>query len=215
MRRQRNTGNSVSSSWECGSMIMRRCSIPTSAALLALLAACGPPKQPEEVALWTIDPVISLGVAHGDSVQEFGRVANALKLSDGRIAIADFGSTNVRLFNPNGTHALTIGRRGNGPGEFPSLTRLAVLTGDTIVAGGRVRMNKYMPDGNVVAHYQMDWTKVDQPPFSVEQAHALPHGHYLLAMIRSGAPPASSDIRRGVNAYVVWRGSLEDSDTLG
>jgi hypothetical protein len=198
-------------------MIMRHCSIPTSAALLALLAiACGPPKQPEEVALWTIDPVISLGVEQGDTLMEFGRVSNALKLSDGRIAVADFGNTAVRVFNPNGTHALTIGRRGNGPGELPSLTRLAVLPGDTILAGGAVRVNRYAPEGNVLGQQNLDWSGLNRPPFQVEAAHPLGGGRYLLYMIRTSTGEAASDkLHRNDNLWLVWRGSLEDSDTLG
>ena len=197
-------------------MNMRRCSTRTSAALLALLAtACGPPKQPEEVALWTIDPVISLGVADGDSIMEFGRVMDALKLSDGRIAIADYGSTQVRVFNPNGQHALTIARRGNGPGEVPALTRLALLEGDTLLAGNALRINKYTSEGNVISHYQLDWRDIDRMPLRVQRAHPLRDGHYLLYLIRSGPRTISNEMRRTENLYMVWRGSLEDSDTLG
>jgi hypothetical protein len=196
-------------------MIMRRCSIPISAALLALFAsACRPPQQPEEVALWTVDPTIALGVADGDPIHEFGRVMNALKLSDGHIAVADYGNTEVRVFNQNGTHALTLGRRGNGPGEFPFLTRLAVLRGDTILAGGAVRINKYTADGKVVANYTMDWTLVDRPPFRVETIFPLTDSRYLLHLIQSGRT-ISDEMRRTQGLYIVWRGSLEDSDTLG
>ena len=50
----------------------------------------------------------------------------------------------IRVFDDDGAHLRTFGRRGEGPGEFANLWTIAELPGDTIVAidprGGRVSL---------------------------------------------------------------------------
>lgn len=51
----------------------------------------------------------------------------------GRIALADGGDQTIRGFNPDGTIAWSLGRRGQGPGEFLSPVAVA-FSGDTLLA---------------------------------------------------------------------------------
>jgi hypothetical protein len=82
---------------------------------------------------WDVREHVTIGVEAGDPTAEFGRIAGVVKLPDGSIAVADGGNAEVRIFAADGTYQRTVGRRGAGPGEFSSLTRL-VVSGDTLIA---------------------------------------------------------------------------------
>ncbi|MGQ0702247.1 MAG: hypothetical protein ACT4PM_03840 [Gemmatimonadales bacterium] len=62
---------------------------------------------------------------------EFHRVAGAVRLPNGEIAVADGGSNQVRYFGPDGTFRRAFGRQGAGPGEFQSMGR-PIRFGDTL-----------------------------------------------------------------------------------
>ena len=84
---------------------------------------------------WSVspDPVLQIGSLDGDEAYLFSRISGAVKLSDGRIAVADIRAPNLRIFSANGEHLHTFGTRGEGPGEFNSPRLLGTLPGDTLV----------------------------------------------------------------------------------
>jgi hypothetical protein len=65
--------------------------------------------------------------------EAFGRIRSVVADSEGRIYVADNMASEVRVFGPDGSYVLTIGRRGGGPGEFGDLYSLAWL-GDELAA---------------------------------------------------------------------------------
>ena len=97
-------------------------------------------------------PSLSIGaVDSGEADQLFG-VTDATRLPDGRIVIANAGSSELRVFNPDGSHSATWGRRGEGPGEFTTGSPAAVARwpGDSIAAPNRWggRLSIFDKDGN-------------------------------------------------------------------
>lgn len=97
------------------------------------------------------EPLLSLGTVAGDSVYQFSRIRGAVRLSDGRIAMVDGNARDVRVFDGDGVHLVSWGRRGGGPDEFER-PRLAGLVGDTLVmfdADNR-RLTWIDPDAGVV-----------------------------------------------------------------
>ena len=75
---------------------------------------------------WRIkaEPILQLGVETGDRFYEFAGVRGVVRLSDGRFAVADAGSNEVRVFSPSGDFVAAFGGGGNGPGEFQSIIAL-------------------------------------------------------------------------------------------
>lgn len=67
---------------------------------------------------WTVDrnPVVEIGRGEGEDA--LFRVTAATRLPDGRIAVANAGTQQVKLFAADGRHLANLGRRGAGPGEF-------------------------------------------------------------------------------------------------
>lgn len=69
---------------------------------------------------WRIsaEPVVSIGALEGDTNYQLHQVVAAYRLSDGRIAIFNAGSQQVRFYDTTGRFIASSGRKGGGPGEF-------------------------------------------------------------------------------------------------
>lgn len=78
-------------------------------------------------------PALKIGVLEGDPAYEFFEIAGARRLSDGRIAIAESGAFEIRLYDSEGKHLGSTGKEGQGPGEFRSITSLSAMPLDTMV----------------------------------------------------------------------------------
>lgn len=128
---------------------------PTLAALLAALLlplagcdrAAGPagernPASPSDAGdalslpTWKVDTAsaVRIGAASAGSPEHlFSNVRHVARLSDGRIAVVDGASAEVRWFRADGTLDRRAGGRGSGPGEFELVRGAALLPGDTLV----------------------------------------------------------------------------------
>jgi hypothetical protein len=84
---------------------------------------------------WTLAPTPSLAIGRveGELPYVFSRVAGATRLGDGRIVVADGQSNEVRFFGPDGTFLMSVGREGEGPGEYQYIRHLDRCFGDSIV----------------------------------------------------------------------------------
>lgn len=82
-----------------------------------------PPPSPDTDPVCTVvdDPEVEIGVLDGDPEYQLFRVSGAVVLSDGRIAVANRGAHDLRMFDPEGGHLWSSGREGDGPGEFRSV----------------------------------------------------------------------------------------------
>ncbi len=81
-------------------------------------------------------PAVTIGTTEGDPAYELFRVGDAMRLADGRIAVANTGSGEVRVFDSDGVHLESWGGQGDGPGEFGIMapTELELWPGDSLMA---------------------------------------------------------------------------------
>lgn len=70
----------------------------------------------------------------GDDPDLFGSIRQVMRLSSGNIAVADGLAREIRIFGEDGSHLVTFGGLGEGPGEFTNLFSIAELGGDSIAA---------------------------------------------------------------------------------
>lgn len=97
------------------------------------------------------------GTADADPEYLFGAVSGAIRLSDGTVVVADMQALALRMFAPDGTHLRTVGRRGEGPGEFLAVTGLQRLPGDSIFVVDRgTRWSLFDHDGDFVTSGRFD-----------------------------------------------------------
>jgi len=84
---------------------------------------------------WTADtqPIWEAGGGTPDSGPTLFRVGRAIRFPDGRVAVANGASRQIRLYDNAGRHLLDIGRDGEGPGEFRRVNRLWRIGGDSIM----------------------------------------------------------------------------------
>lgn len=107
---------------------------------------------------WRIspEPEVEIGVLEGEEVYQLNRVSGATVLSDGRIVIANAGSAELRYYDSAGRYLQTVGRRGDGPGEFQFVGIPYWLAGDSLLVGvdpGARRLSLFDPEGRYVETY--------------------------------------------------------------
>jgi hypothetical protein len=139
---------------------------------------------------WRLTELVRIGAAEGAPEYEFGRISGIAVLSDRRIVVADAMAHELRFFTPEGVHEQSVGRQGQGPGEFgDGLLYPSVGPGDTLVVFDRGNQQAHLiaPDGTWLESYSTlpengHWFGMvyDAPPtgrlVSIQVALQLPEG---------------------------------------
>lgn len=101
---------------------------------LVLALACRAGGEIATVPEWTLsaEPTLVIG-EDGTTAGEFERVSTALALPGDEVAVVDAGASEIRVFSGSGAYLRTLGRRGEGPGEFNGISWVQ-LAGDTLIA---------------------------------------------------------------------------------
>ncbi len=83
---------------------------------------------------WRVNarPTLEIGKVTGEPGYEFDQIAGVVRLDDGRIVVADGGSSEVRFFDPRGGLRAVVGGRGRGPGKFEIIASLGRAAADTV-----------------------------------------------------------------------------------
>lgn len=68
------------------------------------------------------EPTLSIGQLSGPDELLFGRIATARRDAVGNVVVADGQAHEIRVFDVEGRHSQTLGRDGEGPGEFRTLS---------------------------------------------------------------------------------------------
>ena len=80
------------------------------------------------------NPTLTIGDAIGEPGHELYRVFGASRLTDGRIVVANQGSSELRYFAADGRYLMSLGRDGEGPAEFRKLRQIVRHAGDSLLA---------------------------------------------------------------------------------
>ncbi|HSJ26393.1 MAG TPA: hypothetical protein VK929_17060 [Longimicrobiales bacterium] len=102
---------------------------------------------------WRVEdqPYLQIGSRDGQQPgTAFGRIGPIARLSDGRFAVADLQSLEIRIFDTNGLYLAAWGGRGSGPGELQRIDAIAVINGDSLVVrnDGIFRHEVFAPNGS-------------------------------------------------------------------
>jgi hypothetical protein len=91
----------------------------------------------------------------GDPNTQFFGVRDVAVDGEGNIYVADMKNYRVQKFDKEGKYVLTIGRQGQGPGEFelPTQVRINEMTGDIYVKDRSMALKVFSRDG---AHLNRD-----------------------------------------------------------
>ena len=131
-----------------------------------LSIACDQPRpdqSPTPDSDWTISaaPVVSVGGPDEREGYLLHQVIGTTRVSDGRIIVADIGSSELLFYDSLGVHLRTIGGRGEGPGEFQRIMQLQRLLGDTLlVLSYRPGLTWLSPEGDYLRSERVEWPNV-------------------------------------------------------
>lgn len=121
---------------------------------------CDEPRRATGDRGWSIasEPATTIGT-EGNPPAEFFHVVGGCRLSDGRIAVANGGSSEIRVFDATGRHVVSMGGPGNGPGEFGDLAAL-FCHADTLVAfdQSNERVSAFTPGGDLIRSLNLRYT---------------------------------------------------------
>lgn len=106
---------------------------------------------------WVVadSPIVSIGGLEGDASADMSGIIGVVRLSDGRIAVANGVGPDVRFFDAAGAHLQTAGRKGSGPGEYQTMTGFFQFGGDSLVVADMMtrRMTVLTPAGDMARTY--------------------------------------------------------------
>jgi hypothetical protein len=143
-------------------------------------------------------------VGHG---QEMGTIMGAAVAPDGGVYALDYENARVVAFDAEGRHRWTVGRRGNGPGEFRSLYRVDVRRDGTlfIYDRGTHEVTALSPEGRIVNRYRMPF-----PLVQVDNLVALDD-----EVLVSGTTADPTGGGRGIHRFRLTRPELQYASSFG
>ena len=97
-------------------------------------------------------PSTDIGVVSGAPEYELYRPLGAVRLSDGRMVVANQGTQDLRYYDEDGRFLYAAGGRGGGPGEFFNIAWFGRVEDDSLVVHDRRsrRVSIFDPDGKYV-----------------------------------------------------------------
>lgn len=102
-------------------------------------------------------PILDLSVSGTGPPHEFDRVADATRLEDRSIVVADGGSSEIRLYSADGRFLSSIGGEGDGPGEFHRLRNVERIGADSLMVYSRPsRVTILTKDLSLVRTFEID-----------------------------------------------------------
>jgi hypothetical protein len=164
---------------------------------------------------WRIggEAILRIGAMEGDPVYQFSRIAGVARFPDGTLAVGDEVAQELRFFGSDGRFRWSVGRRGEGPGEFTGLAMVGMSPGGWAWAYdfSLRRLTWYDQDGEMMA-----LTSLGLEPPTLNAAGALPNGAFLLKQLwGTGEEGEVNDLglRRDPLAWVTFdlEGTLIDT----
>ena len=134
------------------------------------------PRRPEGSRLeWRIgpEPTLSIGKSEGEEPYLLHLVRGVARLADGRIVVANRGSSELRMFDARGEHLTSWGGEGDGPGELYSLTGVAAWPGDSVVVWytSGIGISVFDSEGNYGRSFSL--RRADEPSWEMPVPRAV------------------------------------------
>jgi len=162
--------------------------------------------------VWTLaQPArVVIGASDGGPAHQLFRVGGAVRLADGRIAVLNSGSFELRIFGATGEHVQTAGGRGEGPGEFARPNPLVRLSGDSLgVWDARLlRFTVFAPDGSFARV-----ARLERAVLNPELVGVLAGNHIMLSDFRLDVPDRG--FATSSATFVRYTGDGEFADSIG
>jgi hypothetical protein len=115
------------------------------------------------------EPVVTIGGPDGDAGTDFTVILSGRLLPQGLIAVVDLRIPEIRIFDAaSGELVRSIGRGGEGPGEFGAAPTIAVTDGGDLWAWdpGNRRVSRFDLDGGLIEEHRLGPSLLEGVPLS-------------------------------------------------
>lgn len=131
-------------------------------------------------------PRVAIGVIDGADAYILGNPIAADLDAAGRILVADQQARVVRVYDPEGTHRATLGRGGEGPGEFTAPDDLRIGPGGEVIVRDQqgARFSVFSPSGEFLRSWPLIGGFRTSTPF-----HVTADGQVLHPTLRNPGVP--------------------------
>lgn len=148
-------------------------------------------------------PIMSIGLADGDDPYLLYDVTSLRVNSSGSLIVANAGARELRIFDADGVFVGTVGRRGQGPGEYQHLTGVELFAQDSLVVFDRDlrRLSIFSPSGQFLRSFVIE--APGDSPAPVEALVGIVGAKAMMVGARYGDPP-EYPLGPGSNAYQPW-----------
>ena len=109
-----------------------------------------------------LDPaLIDVGGVAAEENDALFQIVGAVRLSDGRLAVANGGPGELRFYDTQGAFLQAAGRDGEGSGEFRTITWLGIRDGDSLIVFDTqlLRVSVFDGQGAFVRSYRLATTE--------------------------------------------------------
>jgi hypothetical protein len=161
---------------------------------------------------WVVSdtPAISIGGNESDSTALFQRIRNVAKFDDGRIVVANGGTSELRFYDASGQFIRAVGGAGEGPGEFEWLGRALRTDGDSLVI--------WDPNNGRLTVFDSQGALARTVPMRSGQAFLFPEPFGRASdgslIGRTGVPSNATGAIRGPAYFVRYGADLVAIDTI-
>lgn len=115
-----------------------------------------------------VEPRPRLDLGEGGALELFSRIVTIRVQGSGNVVVANRNPPELRVFDSNGRHVRTIGRKGQGPGEFQDIDDVVGRRGDSLaVLDNSARRFTFFGPGGEIDHTVGYQAPFPTPPFNV------------------------------------------------
>ena len=173
---------------------------------------------------WELETELVLSSDESDDNTLFHEARRLVVDPAGNMYVVDTGNSRIQKFDPQGRFLLTIGKEGQGPGEFEDLPAAFLSTDETLYALGGNKLQRFKADGTLLSslpltHRLTDlWLAPDHTLYGVETRNTEegrrrllvkldPEGKELAAMAEfSDVQPANHESDGARMRFVILHG---------
>ena len=157
--------------------------------------------QDAPVSRWRIFPTPTFSTTrHSESPSnEVIDVNGAVRLSDGTVVVGDNGSQSIKWFNPSGALVRSVGRQGDGPGEYRLVKLIGTCGSDSLFVfdGANRRLSILSLEGRLLGTRALSTDATElRSPSEIRCSGTRQFG--LLGQPRSPIPTNDVPFRSGV-----------------
>ncbi len=137
--------------------------------------------QGDEALSLRLEEVLAIG-SLADDESSFGRISDVAWDNRGRLLVTDNYMHHFKVFEADGSYVRTVGREGEGPGEFSAPSRIVVDASDSVYVwdSGQSRIHVFSPDLAFVRR------SVVTPPWVVNSMTALEPDRIVVTAMTAG-----------------------------